>query len=497
MNLANLVIESAAENPDAMAVKAPDGTLRYGELDAIANQLARALKEQGVRKGDRVGIWLSKSAKAIVAMQGILRLGAAYVPIDPLSPPMRVKTILQDCSVTLLVTDHSRAVSILSGELNGIKCLTVDEPFNGPTWSDLVKFSGEAVPLTVEPHDLAYILYTSGSTGTPKGVCISHENALAFIEWAAVEVAATAADRFSNHAPFHFDLSVFDLYVAFLSGASVVIVPEGTSYMPEGLVRFLQEEKLTVWYSVPSALILMMEQGGLLHTPPIPLRVVVFAGEAFPTKHLQRLRHHWPEKRFLNFYGPTETNVCTYYEVKSDFNFVDPIPIGSQCSGDRVWAVKRDGNPTTIGEEGELMVSGPTVMLGYWGKPPQNGQPYATGDIVRLLNDGNYFYIGRRDHMVKVRGYRVELGEVEAALLTHPQIHEAAVLVGGTETDAKMIAFLVCTTEERPSLLEMKQYCSDRLPRYMVIDRIRWLSKLPRTGNGKIDRTRLANEVSQ
>jgi amino acid adenylation domain-containing protein len=488
MSLRNLVMRSAQNMPDAIAVKDHDTHLTYGELDRLANRLAYALTELGVYPGDRVGIWLGKSAYAVAAMQAALRLNAIYVPLDPFSPAARIRTIINDCSMRALVTMRQRASTVLTDDLQHIASLCIDR-------DDLSAFSdapGQWPESTDD--DIAYILYTSGSTGKPKGVSISNRNALAFVEWASTMLSSTAADRFANHAPFHFDLSVLDLYAAFHVGATVYPIPDGLSYMPRQLVNFLMQEGLTVWYSVPSVLTLMMEQGRLLEVSSLPLRTILFAGEPFPVKHLRRLYKRWPEVRFLNLYGPTETNVCTYYEVTHlPDDWHKPVPIGKACSGDTVWAQKEDGTRAQTGEEGELMVVGPTVMVGYWGKPVYGNRPYATGDLVRLLDDGNYVYVGRRDHMVKVRGHRVEPGDIEAALEEHPAIHEAAVLVMGADLEARLMAFVVPVGEEIPSLLEIKRHCAARLPRYMIVDEVRVTSALPRTRNGKVDRQALSS----
>jgi len=490
VTLERLVVEAARATPQAAAVTAPDGTLSYRALDALANRLARALRRLGVGKGDRVGLWLEKSATGVAAMQACLRLGAAYVPLDPTSPLARITQIVDDARMAAVVCTPDREAA-LHGAGVGTPRLVVQ----GPPEALLPEEEASALP---DPgnteHQLAYILYTSGSTGVPKGVCISHLNALAFIRWAAGELKVTARDRFANHAPFFFDLSVLDLYVAFLCGGHVSVVPEGLAYSPRELVRFLVEERISIWYSVPSALILMAEQGGLLEARAPQLRVVLFAGEPYPVKHLRRLRQAHPGPRYLNLYGPTETNVCTFYEVTTlEEQRVEPVPIGKVSCGDRAWiahpAPRSEEDPSLVGE---LMVEGPTVMLGYWGRPPHQG-PYPTGDLVRVNAQGDYEYLGRRDNMVKVRGRRIELGDIEAALLSHPQIHEVAVVVAGEGLEARLVAFLVPPPDSAaPSLLALKRHCSERLPRYMIVDSARPLPALPRTRNGKVDRLALA-----
>lgn len=494
MKLHDLVIQSALRYPHALAVRGPDRDMSYAELNATANYFAEKLLQLDVRPGDRIGIWHDKSALTVAVMQGILRVGAIYVPCDPLSPAARVQAIISDCGIRVLFTTQERAKALANRDTHTGSLYYFDL---GETTTENYYITKSQSDLFQDDHimedDVAYILYTSGSTGTPKGVCISHRNALAFVEWAVGAISVTPEDRLANHAPFHFDLSVFDLYAAFSAGATVVIIPEQNAYMPNELVHFLLHERITIWYSVPSVLILMLDYGNLLQVAPSDLRCILFAGEPFPIKHLRRLYKRWPTRRYFNFYGPTETNVCTYYEVTTlPDSWTKSVPIGQACSGDYVWLKKDDGTDAQPGDEGELMVEGPTVMVGYWGKPKQGEKPYATGDIVRVQDDHNYVYVGRQDHLVKIRGYRIELGDVEAVLEEHPLIHEAVVLMQGSGVGARLVAFVTTVQNVSLSLLELKQHCAHRLPRYMIIDAVRILAALPRTGNGKVDRFHLA-----
>ncbi|MFJ9785927.1 AMP-binding protein [Amycolatopsis sp. NPDC101161] len=467
--LHELVLAAAERTPDARAVHCGDTTVTYRDLDELAGRQAAGLHAAGVRRGDRVLIWAEKSVEVVALMQAALRLGAVYVPVAPSNPVSRVRLIADGCTPALVVTDT-----------------TADWGPNPPPLSSFEELSTSDIPPPLEhvgPDEPAYILYTSGSTGAPKGVLISHRNALAFVEWAAAETGLHAGDRLANHAPFNFDLSVFDLYGAFLAGASVDLAGSDLSYSPAELTEFLHGRGISVWYSVPSALLLMMRHGGLLDRPaPASLRVCVFAGEPFPIAGVQTLRRAWPDVRLFNWYGPTETNVVTSYEVTdADLARTGGLPIGRACSGATL----------TLSSEGEIVVEGPTVMLGYWGAAPQLGG-YRTGDLGRYDAAGELEYAGRRDAMVKLRGHRIELGEIETALARHPAVAEVAVVVAGAGIDARLRAVVVPRPGERVTLLGMKAHCAAHLPKYMIVDEVSLADELPRTANGKTDRAKLA-----
>lgn len=486
MILHELVTAAARRDPDALAVASGEDAVSYGQLDARADRYASALRARGVGPGDRILIWGGKTTAAVALMQGALRVGAVYVPVTAANPTARVATIARDCGAVLIAVDESAAaraeqdregLAAMDAPLVTLEALH-DESGTGDG-------TGARQPAyAASPDELAYILYTSGSTGTPKGVRISHTNALAFVSWAVELLDLAPEDRLSNHAPFNFDLSVFDLYGAFMAGASVHLISPEMAYTPLQLAEFITTERITVWYSVPSALVLMMRDGKLLDGPQPPaLRACLFAGEPFALAQAQALRKHWPTVRLLNWYGPTETNVCTSYEVTdADLARTRPLPIGSASSGDTI-TLDPPG-------EGEIVVNGPTVMLGYWGAPLHRG-PYRTGDIGRIGDDGELEYVGRIDHMVKVRGQRIELGEIEAVLDAHDSVATAAVLVVGTGLESELHAVAVPTGGSRPRLLDLKMFSAARLPTYMVLDALHVCDALPLTPNGKVDRPAL------
>jgi acyl-coenzyme A synthetase/AMP-(fatty) acid ligase len=312
-------------------------------------------------------------------------------------------------------------------------------------------------------------------------------------------------DRFSSHAPFHFDLSILDIYVPLKHGATLVLVGAEIGKDPLRLAALISEKRITSWYSTPSILSLLAQYGKLPQHDYSSLRTVLFAGEVFPIKHLRALKTLLPRPGYFNLYGPTETNVCTFYEIPVHISEeqTQPYPIGRVCSHLQGIVVDEQGQTVPVGQEGELCISGPGVTQGYWNLPERTARAflidtfeqawYKTGDIVVEDADGNYIYIGRRDRMVKKRGYRVELGEIEAGLYRHPAVKEAAVVaLSDEENGVRVKAFLSCKEDEhRPSLIELKRFCTENLPVYMVPDLFAFREVLPKTSTDKIDYQKL------
>jgi amino acid adenylation domain-containing protein len=504
--LPDLVRRSAERWPDHPAVVMDGRSFSYTNLEAASNQIARTLKRCGVGAGDRVMLWLPKSPEAIAALYGIMKAGAAYISVDPSAPPQRAGYIARDCAAAALITVPARA-GVLDKEFAGTAPMSAvlyaesarDIPpiagINAISWSEIQAENDTPFDSGVTGKNLAYILYTSGSTGQPKGVMISHRASLSFVEWAGDKFGIVHDDRLSNHAGFHFDLSTFDLYAGARAGATVYPVSSRVAPFPAALAKQWHEQALTVCYATPSTFILLMGRGNLGTIGVPSLRVVLFAGEVFPVKHLRQLMAILPQARFANLYGPTETNVCTWYEVAEPPPEDSTIPIGRECDNCAGFLLDETGKPAPEGEVGELWIGGGTLMEGYC-----NGAPtlaYNTGDLVRRSPDGNLRFFGRRDHQIKTRGYRVELGEIEATLCRHPAVEEAVMLaLPDDEIGHALFGVVVKKSQAMVEEAELKRFLIESLPRYMVPERIEFRAELPHTYSDKIDREALAREVS-
>ncbi|MCI0435737.1 MAG: amino acid adenylation domain-containing protein [Gemmatimonadetes bacterium] len=505
----NTLFARAARNaPDRIAVEEiPFAAITWGELDALTLRAAARLAALGVRPGDRVGVCLPKTIDSVAAILSILRAGAAYVPVDPDGPAARAAYIFADCGVSALFCNAQLAAA-LREELERLGAsppmLELAEPGGGHSlaaWLDKAP-AGEPTGRAADPapDHLAYILYTSGSTGRPKGVMLSHRNAMCFVNWCANEFRPDASDRFSSHAPFHFDLSIFDLYVPMFAAATVVLFGSKLGKEPIGLAEAISKARISVWYSTPSILSMLAQYGRMHKHDYGTLRQVHFAGEVFPIKHLRTLKAIWPAPDYFNLYGPTETNVCTWFPIPAGIEpeRQAPYPIGRPCPHYSARVIDADGRTAGRGEEGELCLAGPGVMQGYWNLPENDARVfltdeagvrwYRTGDLVIENRQGDFEFVGRRDRMVKRRGYRIELGEIEAGLYRHPSIREVAVIARpDADQGTRITAVLACREGERPSVIELKRFCAEHLPASMVPDHFTYRDALPKTSTDKID----------
>lgn len=520
--LHHLLESSAQRHPQRVAVVDGERSLTYAQLDERVNQVTHLLLESGVARGERVGLYLQKSLEAVVGIYAILKAGASYVPLDFQAPVTRLAYIAGNCGIRRLLTagagaDQWGLLRDAGAPVETLVVLDAPAPPSGDVPAGVFAVGTAEIDRqpTSDPGvstidlDLAYILYTSGSTGEPKGVKLSHRNALAFVEWAVATFEVSPDDRLSSHAPLHFDLSIFDLYAAAMAGAAVVLVPASASAFPAEVAGFIKRNGITIWYSVPSILSMLTLRGGLKGDDFPTLRTILFAGEVFPTRYLRRLMTLLPRVRFANLYGPTETNVCTWYDVPVlPEEETATIPIGKAIDNVEVFALTDEGVRAQPGERGELHVRGGTVMQGYWGDPdrsarvllrnPENPElldlVYRTGDLVEEDADGNFRFLGRRDSQIKSRGFRIELGEIETALYAHPSVAECAVVAVPDELVTNRIkAFVVVRDDVDPG--DLARFCAERIPRYMVPDLWEVRESLPKTSTGKLDRQALQRGV--
>ncbi|GFE58372.1 amino acid adenylation domain-containing protein [Geobacter sp. AOG1] len=522
--LPHLLIETSGEFPDKDAVVFDGNSITYAELEKKSSQLASSLQQSGIKKGDRVGILLKKSIESIIALFGIMKAGAVYVPLDPLAPAIRSKYIIRNCGIECLITSGKCMSTLTESEdvLPLRKAIIVgskkDNSFHYPNmecsaWEEIeygkpVEYCHTCMS-DVHP---AYILHTSGSTGTPKGVVISHHNALSFVNMAADFFELKPDDRIASHAPLHFDLSVFDVFGAVKNGATIYLVPEFLSTFPVKLAEFIDRKGVSVWNSVSSVLTMLADKGGLDRFGFDSLRLIHFSGDIMPAKYLRTLKKHMKNAAFYNIYGQTEANSSMFYkvdEIPEDSAW--KIPIGKPFPNFEVFALNDRHEPITHpDEEGELMVKSSTVALGYWGdeektldKFVQDPETftfrsivYKTGDIVRVDQEGNYLFAGRKDHMIKSRGYRIELSEIELVLISHSLVRQAvAIAVPHEIIGNKIIVYVAQADGENLDVHDLLNFCSELLPKYMVPESIEILDTLPKTSTGKIDRKNLEKDA--
>ncbi len=469
---------SATITPDAPAIIEEDRVTSFKELFEQAAALAARFVELGVQKQDRIALILPKNTDAIISVFASLLAGAIYVPIHPKWPMERIEAVLEDCSAWLVIEAESNPPRITNRQTGA--CIP---------WQVESSVGAEIVSLpSTDAANPALILFTSGSTGRPKGVVLSHTAVSAFVRWTAREFQITSRDRIASPSPLGFDLSTFDIFNMALCGATCVLVPVEIAWMPRFLVRFLRQSRITCWYSVPSVLTGMLQEGRLAEYRYPDLRVILFAGEVFSGPGVTRLQAAVPEAVCANLYGPTETNVVTWCSVPPGFDGSRPLPIGHPCPYAKV-RIEPESN--------ELLAGGDSLMSGYWNRRDETNnsfvwlhgeQYYRTGDRVSRAADGSYLFLGRLDRQVKRRGFRIELGEIEAALARHEDILEVAVISAEDGRNGTVItAFVRLRALGALTLVEAKAYCSRTLPPYMAPDQILFVDIIPKGSRGKID----------
>ncbi|WP_305909386.1 amino acid adenylation domain-containing protein [Methylomarinum sp. Ch1-1] len=465
--------------PDHIAFAEGQRRFSYAQVKQQASVLGAYLAQRNIQ-GQRVVIALERGIDAAVAIISALGAGACYIPLDTKNPPSRLNFIVNDAAPHCVIGKGACPEWLETPDL----WLNIDQPppAQAADW-----------PLTIANEEtLAAILYTSGSTGAPKGVALSHRAMRNFADWASCTFAIGAGDRIASLAPFHFDLSVFDLFSSLSAGAAVHFVPTGLTLSPSRLTAWLSDQRISVFYTVPSLLGFIALKGSLADNALPDLKTILFAGEVFPTPQLKKLCELLPNVDFYNLYGPTETNVCCYWPVERDRLHDDQaVPIGMPACG-AVLSV----DATT----GELRVKSANNLSGYWqhGRltPPalSDDEFYATGDKVSLNERGEYCYHGRLDRMLKCSGYRVEPAEIESVIMTCPAVSSCAVTgIPDSASGRRPAAALVL--KPGATLNDVVKTAKQRLPAYMHPCKFIVLESLPCLSNGKTDYQTLQQQL--
>lgn len=509
--------DQAEKNPGVRAVVAHDGQFTYAELNHRSNQLAHYLQSVGVRPEMRVGIALPRSAEMIVAALAVLKAGGAYVPLDPAYPPQRFRYLAEDSGLSVLLT-HRAVPEVLNPE--SIQIIPLESH-----WSRIATAPKNNPESGSNGLNLAYIIYTSGSTGKPKGVMISHENAVSSTQ-ARIEYYALPPGRFLVLSSFSFDSSVASIFWTLSTGGELWLAPEGMQQNIVRIAELVRHGGITHLLALPSLYksLLLQSTDNELQS----LRTVIVAGEPCPVDLVKTHFRQLPETPLFNEYGPTEATVwSTVYRIFPEFH-ANSVPIGKPISTVEAHILDtqmglvappprhaQNQNPRVLGapapdETGELYLGGRQLARGYLHRPDLTAEKflpdpfakapgarlYRTGDLCRYGADGNVDFLGRLDQQVKVRGHRVELGEIEAALREHPQIAEA-VVAGKQDQEGhqKLVAYLVPKAGQVDALT-LRRFLSQSLPAYMIPATYIMLDRLPVNVNGKLDRQALPDPKS-
>ena len=494
-----LVEAQAEKNPDALAVVQEGRQLSYAELNARANQLARALRHKGVGRDVPVAICLKRSLELPVALLAVLKAGGACVPLDPDYPKDRVAYILEDSRAPVLITQPG-----LHSALGDVRAEVL---YLDAEWKNLSGESRENLPLVTQPENLAYIIYTSGSTGKPRGVLLVHRglvnHGIASIELYGIE----CNDRVLQFSSISFDIAVEEIFPTWFAGATVVLRSDQMSLAATDFLRWIGQQGITV-LDLPTAYWheLVHEVAESHEELPQRLRLVIVGGEkASASAYASWLKAGGSRVRWVNTYGPTEASVIvSAYEPDPSQPFPDNLPIGRPIANVRLYVLDSELQPVAVGEPGELHIGGPGVARGYLNHPELtdakfiadpfsrdgDARLYKTGDMVRYLPDGNIEFQGRIDFQVKIRGFRIELGEIEAALEKHPGVAQAVVTAREVNGEKRLTGYIVALPDAATTT-ELRRHLKSSLPEYMVPADFVFLKSFPLTPNGKVDRRAL------
>ena len=494
----------AARTPAATALVFEAERSSYAELNRRANRLAHALRARGVGRGALVGIWLERCAEMVVAVLGVLKAGAAYVPLDPAFPQDRIYYMMADAALAAVVT-QDRLAEAARGALAPM--LRVD---GDAVWiaqqRDTNPVLGDEEGARCAANDLAYVIYTSGSTGRPKGVMLEHRSVVNFLVSMQREPGIGPQDRFVSVTTLSFDIAGLEIHGPLTCGGTVVLASRATALDGQALARLVHEHDATLLQATPATWRLLLESGWRGHEGAQGGLKMLCGGEALPRDLAERLLALPGE--LWNLYGPTETTIWSTLTRVHDLS--RPIAIGRPIANTQVLVLDPSGHPAPVGASGELCIAGEGLARGYLGRPELTAEKFATvdlpglgatrlyrtGDVARWRADGQLEFAGRRDHQVKLRGFRIELGEIEAVLAGHPGVRQAVLLVREDQPgDQRLVAYVVAGTEFAPE--QARATLRAKLPEYMVPNLFVTLAALPLTPNGKIDRKALPAPLRQ
>jgi len=472
----------------------------FGDLEWYAKRMAALIIQRHDAIQQPVAVFLPKCARTVLANLGILYSGNLYTNLDVKSPPERLKRILENVAPVLIITNRELLPTLLALGADPARMLCVEEAFdeglaydNARIWARLEK---------VVDTDPVCIINTSGSTGVPKSVVMHHRSIIDFIDWTLARFTFDEHDVIGSLSPFYFDIYTLELYVALARGCRLVIIPENLAAFPAKLVQFLAEKCVSFLFWVPTIMVTIANLDLLKSTDLRRIKKVFFAGEVFPTKHLNYWRRWLPQALFVNLYGPIEITVdCTYFVVDREFKDDEAIPIGFPCRNTDILILNEQNRPTATNEPGELCVRGSSLALGYWNNPEQTAKAftqnplnshypeiiYRTGDLVFRNERGEIMFMGRKDYQIKHLGYRIELAEIETAVTAIPDILNACVLYNHAKKEITL--FFESKVELSPG--DIRQRLTERLPKYMLPTAFNRLAAMPRNPNGKIDRQEL------
>ena len=495
---ARFLAPTAARFPDRTAVEDEWGSLTWKELEGAVERAASALLDLGAAAARPVLVYLPKSRESVVSFLAALYAGCPYAPVDYAIPPERLARTLENLRPAFVITDPEGLAHLSALDLCGAQAVLYTDLAAAEPDHDRVMAALDQVIDT----DPCYIMYTSGSTGVPKGVAVPHRGVLEYAQAVVDTFGIDERSVLGLQSGFHFDNSVFDLYACLLTGAKLVIIPEILFMYPTKLMDLVGEKGVTCVFWVPTVMISVANSGALEGRDLPQLRTVVFAGEVMPNRQLNVWRRALPHCVYANLYGPTEITVdCTCYIVDRDFDDADPLPIGKPWRGARVLLLKEDDTPAAAGEEGEICVLGSGVALGYWNAPEQTAKAfvpnplnpaypeimYRTGDLGKWDADGNILFCGRRDHQFKLRGNRIELGDIETAAATLEGVDKVCALFDQANQE-----IILAVESKVPLQLRRVNLALGRLiPKYMLPRRLEVMEALPLTPNRKIDRVAL------